>query len=340
MSDKTRSAFTLVELLVVIAIVGILVSLLLPTLSTVLETARVTQCVAMQKQLALALKTSEQANGRLPAACFYQTTDGGRQYVNGDYKTLQVGQTGAVGSQATERDYSPFSFYVELLPRLGYQYIYDRVNFDLAPFDSDVTQTDEITGVAYTNASLWHDPLPALICPSYEGDLHSVASNYAGLAMAPAITSFKATGATDWETLCNPTLCQSTAVDNTGQGAGVLHPYGKSRGESVSGTTLLLAETRESHFSAWADGTSSCVWGISPEGESLINRDVEGDEAIADSTGTYSISSQHPQMVTVCLYDGSARTISEDVEPEVLKAMITRSEDDNAVSSSYLATGG
>ena len=43
-SSKYSRGFTLVELLVVIAIVGILVALLLPALSSVRESARLTQC--------------------------------------------------------------------------------------------------------------------------------------------------------------------------------------------------------------------------------------------------------------------------------------------------------
>ena len=336
---QPRRAFTLVELLVVIAIIGILVALLLPTLGQVRESARLTQCVAMQKQLGLALKTSEQATGRMPAACFYQTTDGGRQFINADYQTLQVGQDGTVGSQSAPRNYSPFSFFVQLLPFLESQHIYDRVDFNLAPFNSSQARTDDLTGISYTNASLWNEPIPALICPTYQGEVHSIASNYAGLAMPPAITSFKATGATNWDTLCNAEVCQAVGLVGNGQGAGVLHPYGPSRIGSISGTTILLAETRENHYSAWADGTSSCVWGLSPEGESLINRDVQGEEANADNTGTYSISSQHPQTVTICLYDGSARTMSEDVSPAVLKAMITRNAADNTVTSDFLTAG-
>jgi prepilin-type N-terminal cleavage/methylation domain-containing protein len=334
----SRRAFTLVELLVVIAIIGILVALLLPTLGSVRESARRMQCVAMQKQLAVALKTSEQASGRLPAACFYQTTDGGRQYVNGDYKTLLVGQADAVGSQAAVRNYSPFSFFVMLLPYLDSQHLYDRVNFAQAAFDADNPTTDALTGKTYTNASLWNEPLPAVICPSYQGALVSAASDYVGLATPPAITSFKAAGATDWDTLCDALACQAPSLTTTGQGGGVLHPYGTSRGGSVTGSTILLAETRENLYAAWADGTSSCVWGLSGLGESLINRDVREDGG-ADTTGTYSISSEHPQMVTLCLYDGSARTMSEDVAPEVLRAMITRNASDNAASAAFLTAG-
>ena len=121
-------------------------------------------------------------------------------------------------------------------------------------------------------------------------------------------------------------------------------PMARRVGVSISGTTILLSETRENLYSAWADGTSSCLWAISPEpdGRSLINQDVQGEQAgtsNASNTGTYSISSEHPQTVTICLYDGSARTMSEDIYPQVLKAMITRNTLDNGAAADFLTAG-
>ena len=52
-----RRGFTLVELLVVIAIIGLLMALLLPALSQVLESARRTQCLSNLRQINVAMQS-------------------------------------------------------------------------------------------------------------------------------------------------------------------------------------------------------------------------------------------------------------------------------------------
>jgi len=61
-----RRGFTLVEMLVVIAIIAVLVAILFPVFTIVRKKARKTQCISRLSQLAIALKSYKEDNGRYP----------------------------------------------------------------------------------------------------------------------------------------------------------------------------------------------------------------------------------------------------------------------------------
>ena len=86
--SRRRQAFTLIELLVVIAIIGILASMLLPTLSRALAKAKRIKCVANMRQIGTGLIMFAQDNDdRLP----WQLTPSGQIEHFGKYFALDPG---------------------------------------------------------------------------------------------------------------------------------------------------------------------------------------------------------------------------------------------------------
>jgi prepilin-type N-terminal cleavage/methylation domain-containing protein len=68
-----KTAFTLIELLVVIAIIGLLIGLLLPAVQSARESGRRTKCANNLRQLGLAIHTHESSLGYVPPQGIFAT---------------------------------------------------------------------------------------------------------------------------------------------------------------------------------------------------------------------------------------------------------------------------
>ncbi len=114
--------FTLVEMLVTIAIVGILMSIILPSLQVARETARRSACLSNMNQIAKALINYESANERLP---------GWRNAVRA--YTTALANSGSASSAAV-------SWAVPILPELGSQRLFDWYDQYTGTGDSAATK--------------------------------------------------------------------------------------------------------------------------------------------------------------------------------------------------------
>lgn len=146
--NRLKSAFTLVELLVVIAIIGILVSLLLPSVQSAREASRRLVCKNKVRQLGLAVLNYESSNAALPPGGWIGEQD---QCVS-----VGSGSSGfrcfGINNTYQPTDYPLISWIVLCMPFFEEQALYDSFRFDT----SISNQRQEAVGAA----------IGSLVCPS------------------------------------------------------------------------------------------------------------------------------------------------------------------------------
>jgi len=333
----TRRGFTLVELLVVIAIIGILVALLLPALGQVREAANSSNCKANLKNVGLAAKAYEARKNKFPQAGYF--ADGTTSMPATDY-----GGAGVAAPGGTAVTTAPYSFFCYLLADLDAGYINDLIDPASGPYQTTAGAKNGPDGVATNNNAVLGGSIPILRCPSSQTSGFSTATEYtAGTNGAgPGLTSYKPISATDLLTLKTPITGLGTTANGVQPGMGLIEPYQTNRAQSSS-LTLLLAETDEAQYAAWADGATSCMFGFDANGVPDINDRVGRTSAENYATGFNGATmkngpgSGHPNTINVVLGDGSARTLGDDISPSAWQAYITREPADNTFASQHMA---
>ena len=324
-----RLAFTLVELLVVITIVGILVSLLLPALQSVRESARSAVCKNNLKQIGLAVQSYQTAHRIYPPS--FNITPG----------TTLSGNNGSWSVQG------------RLLPFLEQGHAYDQVQLNIA-WDQ---QRD--TGVPTMR-------IPTYLCASEENDRVRVDSsglpkvypqnygfNFGSWLVYDPATNTGGDGSFFVNSRLSPrhfkdglsrTLCAAevkafTSYIRNTSNPGPIPFSSPEEIASYSGQTKLGPQTNSNTgHTEWCDGrvhhsgfttvfTPNTVVPYESGGQSYdidFNSLQEGKSATQPTYAAVTARSYHNGYVNVLMMDGGVNTVEDSIDPSLWRKMGTR----------------
>ncbi len=318
--------FTLIELLVVIAIIAILVALLLPAVQQAREAARRSQCKNNLKQLGLALHNYTDANRHLPP---------------GAAVDLSVTATGNNGSWGVHGRILPYMEKASL-----YEQIDLSIGWDFQPIINGIRipsytcPSDPGTGQVRT----FSDSRPSLVPTTYGFNYGTwfifdpaTGQGGDGLFYPNASLSFRdATDGASNTLLIAEVKAWTLYTRNTG-------PPGTTVPMTVADALVAVAsgsQLKGTGHTEWPDGrvhhsgvtttlTPNTSVGFTSGGKIYddYNSWQEGKNGIAGNP-TYAIitsRSYHTGAVNIALFDGSSRSISENIDLSVWRSLGTRS---------------
>lgn len=323
-----RFAFTLVELLIVIAIIAILVGLLLPAVQSTREAARRSQCANKLKQLALAVQNFENVNKVYPPTMSYNPT---------------------------APPLSTWSGLARVLPYLEETSLYSFVTFN-QPFNTIVTPDGELLSSHRIDTFMCPDELNDQVRIN-NGQIDSYPSNYALNAGTWPVYDPRSPLGGLGPFFCNSRIRSSQISDGLSKTlmwaeAKTYTPVYRTAPVtatipsqpadicSLTPSNYLLGPDLNSNMGhvEWVDGKVYlsafttvfvpntpvvCTYnGQQYDVDFASNK--EGSSTTAITYAAVTARSYHPMMVNVALMDGSVRSVSNDVDRALWRALSTR----------------
>lgn len=299
-SDHASKGFSLVELLVVIAIVATLVGLLLPAVQSARGAARRVSSLTNLRQMGIGLLTYHDARRRLPAG----------------FVSTQTGPWPGGSNDPAPESGPGWSFFAALLPYLEEDALHKRIDFSKPIIHPDNRAARE------TIVSLFIDP----------GDTAAklVDVKDGGLATLAQVA------------VCSYAGCLGTKPYEEQPFDGVFHRNSRIRLSEISdGTTKTIAvgERMSRHTqSGWAGVTPGQIMVYAPESPrydaanpgfnsrpaitaTLVHVRSSAPSAQGSPGGFIGPHAAGTQFLNL---DGSCRLITDNVAPEIFRALCTR----------------
>lgn len=282
----SQRAFTLVELLVVIAIIGVMVGLLLPAVQQAREAARRMQCTNHMRQIGLALHNYHDTLNSFPPGW--------------------IPHSGTYSGPA-------WGWASQILQFMEQQPLYASLRVGQVPVPggpgSNGSQAQPYFGLAQTVISIYR-------CPSDTGpDLHTESSN--AWLYQTSLNNYVAA------VRSSRSPNDNTHVNASDPNRGAFYVYSKTKmRDLVDGTANTIAFSERvweftgnhglgpAHAGTWVgcgrtDKDHQCVQNLGFAPGRPINNGGRSHT---------TVSSNHPGGVNVCMFDGSVRFISENID--------------------------